>query len=229
MKKLTATAILALALNAPLTSCSTDSRNLDTPTALPKVSIDPQGAKWAPQPAQEFRNATCELTPTITTDQAPSEYALSIPGTTFYTPLETRPELTFPKAPAGIWWEGSAPIGSTGYGPAITAGHVDYGPGELSDQGGELSPWGTLHAIEPCTHLAATDQNGTTYEYVITDKFTVEQDHIATSGILNYQDPSDIALVTCSGKTLEAVGPDHQFNYEHNLVIKATLIPTTTA
>ncbi|MDY3049075.1 MAG: hypothetical protein SOR40_04805 [Rothia sp. (in: high G+C Gram-positive bacteria)] len=38
----------------------------------------------------------------------------------------------------------NSPLGSTGYGPAITAGHIDYAPGALTPEGGELSPWGVL-------------------------------------------------------------------------------------
>lgn len=227
MRHRTVPALILLTLGVPLVACSSHSTNLDTPaSALPKVSIDDQGAKWAPEPEQEFRHAQCDLTAT-TSPQYPSEYTLSIPGTDFYSPLETRYELTFPDAPAGMWWEQSAPIGSTGYGPAITAGHIDYAPGALTPEGGELSPWGTLHAIDECTHIFATDANGETTEYVITDKYTITQEDIATTGIFDPTHPANLILITCSGRTLEDVGAANQFNYQYNLILEATIIPTT--
>ncbi len=230
MKGHNLTSLAVLALCVPLAGCSANSTFLDTsdgltPAPLPRVSVDTSGAQWAPEPEHEFRNVQCDLSPAAS-PAFPSQYGLTIPEA-FTSNLESRADLTFPEAPDGMWWEQSAPIGSSGFGPAITAGHVDYAPGALSPEGGELSPWGNLHTIDECTHVFATDAQGVSSEYVITSKYTVAQDDIASTGILDPAHPSNLILITCSGRTLEEVGAEHQFTYEYNLILEATLIPTT--
>lgn len=216
--------LASLALCVPLASCAGNSASSVTEVSHPRVEVDSSGAQWAPSPQEEFRNAQCNLTPS-SVPSYPETYGLKIPGI-FESPLQNSFDLEFPEAPAGMWWEQSAPIGTTDFGPAITAGHVDYAPGVLSPEGGELSPWGSLHSVTECTRLFATDAEGKTSEYTITSKYTVNQEAIATTGILDPNHPANLVLITCSGRTLQDVGAEHQFKYEYNLVIEATLIST---
>lgn len=217
--------ILAVGILTSLTlsSCSSDSPDSSRPTS--SVSVDAHGAKWAPEPAHEFTNASCETTPS-TNPHFPDRPGLYISEIDASSLLEEQSDLIFPSAPAGIWWSQSAPFGVTGKGATVTAGHVDYAPGSISSEGGELSPfWGNLHRAEvtECTHIFATDFNLNHHEYVITDKYTVKQEELATTTQALTHD--GLTLITCSGKTLEDVGKKNQFNYEKNLSIEAKEIP----
>ncbi|MFJ3032668.1 class F sortase [Rothia terrae] len=211
-----AAAITLLMLS--LSACSTDVAEQSSLNPEPTVSVDPQGAKWAPAPDHEFRNATCDLSP----DQEakfPTQPAISIPSIG-ESPLEQNTELTFPEAPAGMWWSQSPAFGEdTSNAATVTAGHVDYSPGTLSQNGGELSPlWGNLHSANECEHVFVTDFNGEHHEYVITSKYIVKQTELYDQGILSRP---GLEMITCSGKTLKDVGNENQFNYENNLVVEA--------
>lgn len=215
--------ISATMLSLMLSSCTTNSESAPTPSA--SVSVDSHGAKWAPEPAHEFTNASCETTPSKD-PHFPDKPGLYIAEIDAESLLEEQADLTFPAAPAGMWWTKSSPFGQTSRGATITAGHIDFAPGAISAEGGELSPfWGNLHSekVAECTHIFATDFNLNNHEYVITDKYTVKQEELATNTQALTHD--GLTLITCSGKTLEDVGKKNQFNYENNLSIEAKEIP----
>lgn len=189
------------------------------PTA--KVSIDSAGAKWAPGPDREFRNITCKEEP-AQNPEYPHEPGIRIGEINAETPLQESAELIFPEAPSGIWWSQQSQFGAHDKGATITAGHIDYAPGDLSKEGGELSPfWGHLHeeVVDSCTHVFVTDFDGKHHEYVITGKYLVDQDQLAnTTTALTH---NGFSLITCAGKTIDAAGGNNQFNYEKNLVLEA--------
>lgn len=218
----------ALACVAPLllSSCGENSVNEQNQVpSSPTVSVDSTGAKWAPVPAHEFTNAQCDKTPSRT-PRFPDKPGLYIAEIDAESLLEEQTDLTFLDAPAGIWWNKSSPFGQTSHGATVAAGHVDFAPGAISPEGGELSPfWGKLHneKVAECTHIFATDFNLKHHEYVITDKYTVKQEELATTTQALTHD--GLTLITCSGKTLEDVGKKNQFNYENNLSIEAQEIP----
>lgn len=200
-------------------ACSSEVNTEPRPTA--KVSIDSAGAKWAPESAREFHNITCEEKPTKNPEY-PQEPGLRIDEIKAETLLQESAELTFPEAPAGIWWSQQSEFGAHDKGATITAGHIDYSPGNLSSEGGELSPfWGNLHqeVVDSCTRVFVTDFKGEHHEYVITSKYLVDQDELAeTTTALTHK---GLSMITCAGKTIDSVGGDNQFNYEKNLVLEA--------
>lgn len=219
------TAALACVSSLFLSSCGESEVSGENQAATsPIVSVDATGAKWAPEPAHEFTNTQCETAPSKT-PHFPQSPGLYISEINAESPLQKSSELVFPAAPAGIWWSQSAPFASNNQGATVTAGHVDHAPGEISPEGGELSAfWGNLHRaeVDECTHIFVTDFELNHHEYVITDKYTIRQENLANNTqALTHQ---GLTLITCSGKTLEDVGKENQFNYENNLSIEAEKI-----
>lgn len=216
--KITQRFSMLIAVPLILTACSNSPQSSSTATSQPTISTDTDGAKWAPIPEQEFKDASCSPTP-AEHPAFPHEAAINIP-TIGQSPLEQNADLTFPEAPAGIWWSQSPAFGEdTSQGATVTAGHVDYSPGTLSQNGGELSPlWGNLHSVNECEHVFVTDFTGEHHEYVITSKYIVKQTELYDQGILSRP---GLEMITCSGKTLKDVGNENQFNYENNLVVEA--------
>lgn len=178
------------------------------------------GVKYAPRPASEFHNQKCDLSPQGDTDSATGR--VSISGTDITAPLQQTNSLaSLPDAPNVAWYQGSAPIGSSA-GKSVVAGHVDFAPGAKSATGGELSPFGHLHEIDPCQHITATDADGDPHEYAATSMYTVKQEDIESSGIYTTDGDPKLELITCSGKSIDDAGGANQFNYQYNLVVEAT-------
>lgn len=183
---------------------------------------------YAPMPEEEFRNASCDLTPNQqVTEGTPNSWSIPHIGqTSELTVSGDSGVLDIPDAPKGTIYSQDAQLGDT-QGAIFQAGHVDYAPGALSDQGGELSPWGYLHKVKPCTRVYQFDENGTMYEFVITDLYTVGQNDLASQEEM-FRLEGDLALymVTCSGATVDNTGGSENtdrigFNFEYNLVVKA--------
>lgn len=65
----------------------------------------------------------------------------------------------------GAWYSGTAKLFDS-QGAGVYLGHVNYGAGVLSVVGGDKSPYGELHRIEPCMHKYITDGNGDQREFV---------------------------------------------------------------
>lgn len=125
-----------------------------------------------------------------------------------------------PEAPEGILYDGSAPLDASA-GKTVTAGHVDYAPGALTDRGGELSPWGHMHEANACDPVYLTAQDGTLHIFVITDKYTVPQEDLEAAGVFETTGDRALVMVTCSGESVPDAGEDFQFRYDHNLVLEA--------
>jgi hypothetical protein len=189
-----------------------------------KVGLTDQSEKYAPDPAKSYRHAQCSLAPEGQAQPGPDHW--DIPSLGQSAPLESA-QLTssgtvdLPDAPAGIVYGPAAPLDAS-TGTTLLAGHVDHGPGDLSPKGGELSPWGHLHELSPCAHVYATGPGGDTHEFVVTDLYTVDQDKLTEeTDLFDATGTRQLAMVTCSGPTVNDAGGAFQFNYQSNLVVKA--------
>lgn len=195
-----------------------------------------ENVTYAPKPGREFKNEKCDLTArpessgnalahTVNTWFIPS---LSQKASFTTTGTGSEP-ITLPDAPNGVII-GSSPSLSDPKGATVEAGHVDYGPGQISAQGGELSPWGHLHKILPCEHIYQSDDKGTVHEFVTTSLYTVDQSKLPEEDEM-WRNDGDKALfmVTCSGPAVGDDGAEANnrllFNYQYNLVVKA--VPAT--
>lgn len=184
------------------------------------VAMSEDGRKIAPVPLESFRDQQCDKAPGSQKSSGARPSSLEIPSQHISTTITPSADLTLPAAPDGIFYDRSQPLGS-GNGNSVTAGHVDYGPGALSTRGGELSPWGHLHAVSACDDVFATDPQGRTHHYRVTDKFTVPQKELDASGIFSTTGDARLVMVTCSGESVEDAGGPLQFHYDHNLVVMA--------
>ncbi|MDN5606356.1 MAG: class F sortase [Kocuria sp.] len=179
-----------------------------------RIATTDEGKKYAPRPVEEFRNESCPETGqqeqadpgTISWDQGKST-----------APLQTTNDLSLPDAPAAAWYSASALIGSDA-GHTVVAGHVDHTDND------ELSPFGHLHEIQPCSHIAATDEQGRTQQYVVTSKYTQPQQDLESTGIFSTEGDPKLALVTCSGPSVADAGGSFRFHYKYNLIVEATPI-----
>lgn len=184
------------------------------------VAVSDDGRKIAPAPSETFRKHQCDDAPSDHKPEDMDPSSLLIPSERISTTIIPNADLSLPAAPEGILYSKSQPLGAA-HGNTVTAGHVDYGPGGLSDRGGELSPWGSLHAVSPCDDVYATDSQGRAHHYRITDKFTVPQEELDVSGTFSTTGDAHLVMVTCSGESVDEAGGPMQFHYDHNLVIMA--------
>lgn len=186
------------------------------------VGTTENGRKYAPRPAQEFRDQKCDLTPQGEIKSG-TPNQITAPETDLSAPITTTDDMTqLPDAPKTAWFDRSQPLGATS-GHSVIAGHVDYAPGALSQDGGELSPLGkNLHKLQPCSHIYVTGNSGKTEEIVLTSLYRAEQEKIEQTGIYTVTGERRIDLVTCAGESLESVGGDNQFHYRFNLIAEGT-------
>ncbi|WP_085528385.1 class F sortase [Kocuria massiliensis] len=190
-----------------------------------KVGLTDNNEKYAPTPAKSYRNAQCSLAPEHQAQPGPDQW--EIPALGQSAPLQSAQptssgSVALPDAPAGIVYGPAAPLDAS-TGTTLLAGHVDHGPGDLSRKGGELSPWGHLHELNPCAHVYATGPGGDVHEFVVTDLYTVDQDKLTDeTELFEATGKRQLAMVTCSGPTVNDAGGAFQFNYQSNLVVKAT-------
>lgn len=187
-----------------------------------RVGSTDDGKDYAPRPATEFHQATCDLTATGQ-EKKPRADQVMLPALNATADLTTTAAMSqLPEAPRGARYTESAPIGSADDN-TIIAGHVDYAPGAKTADGGELSElFGQLHTLHECDHLYAADESGQVHEYVLTDLYTHPQEDISSTGIYDAGSPAGIDLVTCSGPALEDVGGKNQFRYNDNLMAHFT-------
>lgn len=195
-----------------------------------------ENVTYAPKPGREFKNEKCDftsrplssgnaLTNTVNTWFIPSLNQKA----SFMTTGTGGEPITLPDAPNGVII-GSSPSLRDPKGATVEAGHVDYGPGQISAQGGELSPWGHLHKILPCEHIYQSDDKGKVREFVTTGLYTVEQSKLPEEDEM-WRNDGDKALfmVTCSGPAVGDDGAEADnrllFNYQYNLIVKA--VPAT--
>lgn len=197
--------------------------NRVTKSAHGTVSTAANGTKAAPEPSRTYQNQQCSNTDTARPAEALNKDQWSIPAihqkATFHNDAHgTSPEL--PDAPEGIKYGPSMPVGST-HGATVLAGHVDYAPGALSANGGELSPWGHLHEATACDPLTVTDENGRPHQYRITAMYTSDQNELPESELFRSDGDPALYLITCSGPSTKDAGGQFQFNYAYNLIVKA--------
>lgn len=187
------------------------------------VAVNDAGMKVAPTPKDEFRAQACSTEPSgIYPGLTPRQ--MSIPEREIFTSLESRSDLSLPAAPEGMLYTDSAPLGAA-EGKTVTAGHVDYAPNALSQQGGELSPWGHLHEVESCDSVYVADEDGQIREYAITDKYVVGKNELEDSEVFIETGEHKLVMVTCSGESVADAGQGFQFSYDHNLVVEASEVP----
>lgn len=214
------------------------------PTSSPTAEADPdnhveqntQNEKQAPAPEKTYAGTTCRTEHTKPAKLDPGTW--SVPERNLTAPWHTDTHGTSPQlpdAPEGIRYQPSMPLDAT-RGATVLAGHVDYAPGALTPEGGELSPWGHLHEVKPCQRLDIADETGTTHSYVITGLTSVSQDELTsndstasqwTKKLFRADGPRTLYLVTCSGPSVADAGGTFQFHYANNLIV--TAVPAATS
>lgn len=196
------------------------------------MGVTDTGLLFAPKPAQSFRDATCDYTPTPQAPQEVSSLGTSswvipkvhdnklepITSTVNPSGFDNEP-VRLPAAPDGITYAPGAQL-SDGSGAIVQAGHVNYSDGK------QLSPWGYLHKLSPCERVFEKDATGKTYEFVVTDLYTVPQHELENTNELWRRDGDKaLYLITCSGTSVGDDGTREGntllFDYEYNLVVKA--------
>lgn len=186
---------------------------------------------YAPDPKKEFRDVDCSLS-SEKKEKPMKSMGWSIPAIgesakVSYSGYDNSP-FTIPDAPDGTMYASDAKLEDLN-GAVLQAGHVDYSPGTLSAEGGELSPWGKLHSVKECDHVYSTDEKGKIHEFVITDLYTIPQKEFSSTRELFRKDgPKSLYLITCSGKSVGDDGNSSEnrmnFRYEYNLIVKAKAI-----
>lgn len=187
------------------------------------VSVDSEGKKAAPTPTQTYQNEKCSgpVSSPGVSGLKPNQWSIpSIHQSASFQDDEHGTAPVLPDAPGGVRYGPSMPVGS-GQGATVLAGHVDYGPGVLSVNGGELSPWGHLHDASPCDAMVVTDMKGKAHQYRVTAMYTRDQDQLPKSELFRSTGSPAVYLVTCSGPSTQDAGGKFQFNYKYNLIIKA--------
>lgn len=180
---------------------------------------------FAPAPAHQFRNATCDLS--AKNEEKPHNNEWVIPS------INQRAQwglsgfnnslISIPPAPLGAMYASDALFGDR-EGALLQLGHVNYNENPWA-----VSPWGYLYQLQECAHIYQTDSNGNTYEFVVTDLYTVSHEDFPKSDEYFRKD-GDLALymVTCSGPRVGDAGLSFtstqsgwDLGYEYNLVVKA--------
>lgn len=202
----------------------------------------------APAPQQSFMDVMCQPPAEIgPIPQLPpmSWWAPSISTGASFTPSTTLP--TSATTDDGIIYSHSEEIGST-QGVSLLVGHVDFEPGAISEDGGELTAWGQLHELSECDLVFTADENGTVVASQLTSLYTapqfdatLEQKAAADPGneelqsqlqqqgevqarVFRSAGPYTITLLTCSGPSVADVGGAFQFRYSDNLIVETTPI-----
>lgn len=189
------------------------------------VDEDGKEKVYAPLPEEEFKDQKCDLTPqNAETPEAQNWRAPSINAGSFLTSSGQDGPMVIPNDPnVGTWYAQSAELGDE-TGAVLQAGHVNR-----TDNPWALSTWGELHKMNPCERIYETDADGKTYEYVVTDLYTVPQSELSSRDELFRLDgPHALYMVTCSGPYVGDAAEMHSgqsnwlnLGYSHNLVVKA--------
>ncbi|WP_237223132.1 hypothetical protein [Rothia nasimurium] len=200
----------------------------------------------APAPQQSFMDVTCqppaEIGP-IPQLSPMSWWAPSINAGASFIPSTTLP--TSATTNDGIIYSHSEEIGSS-QGVSLLVGHVDFEPGAISEDGGELTAWGQLHELSECALVFTADENGNVVASQLTSLYTapqldetLEQKAAAAPGngelqsqlqqqrevqarVFRSTGSYTITLLTCSGPSVADVGGDFQFRYSDNLIAETT-------
>lgn len=179
---------------------------------------------FAPAPTNQFRDAKCEAAPK--NQEKPSNQSWSAPsigqkGSWNYSGFNNS-VMTVPAAPQSTMYASNAHL-SDKEGAVLQLGHVNYNENPY-----QLSPFGLLHKLTPCERIYQTDENGNTYEFVVTDMYTVgNKDFPLDSQYFRKDGEKALYMVTCSGPQIGDAGNRidglnwASMGYEYNLVVKA--------
>jgi hypothetical protein len=203
--------VMCVGIVVALSSCGS---GIDAPTTPPPQS--PPGVdRSAPRPSDQ---ATADPEPTdpavAGTMAAATPVRLQIPtigvdSELMELGLQADGTLEVPPGgfPAG-WYTGAPTPGELG--PAIIAGHVDWGgrPGVFFD----------LRDLAPDDEIAITRQDGSTARFRVTSVERFGKDEFPTQAVYGYLDHAGLRLITCGGDF------DRQArSYVDNLVVFAEL------
>lgn len=197
-------------------------------TSEGKMSVwDGSESLYAPDLPEEV-HATCDLIPQ--NEKNPASNTWEIPQLGQKAKVTTSGhngqliELPFNTDGDGTLYADGAKLGAK-EGATLEGGHVNKAP-DLS-----LSPWGYLHKLKGCEHIYQTDDTGKTYEYVITDVWTVPHEKLVDTEVYRTTGNPALYLVTCSGPHVGDSGETPTGGtanlgfYKDNLIVKA--IPMT--
>lgn len=169
---------------------------------LPRSTSPPQSATG---PATTTAATPVRLQiPAIGVDSSLMDLGLQADGT-----LEVPPD----GFPAG-WYTGAPTPGELG--PAIIAGHVDWGgqPGVFFD----------LRELSPGDGIAVIRQDGSTARFRVTHIEQFDKDDFPTHEVYGDLDHAGLRLITCGGAFDQAMR-----SYEDNLVVFAELVDVAPA
>lgn len=187
------------------------------------------GTAYVPPPASEFRDAKCDMEPLReVTKLGANEWRvpdLNVGNKLVVSESNDDGTAVPPDAPLGAIKSDGARV-SDEKGATVAFGHVDYGPGALSTQGGEFSDFGQLRNIRSCDHIYVADEHGKVHEFVTVSLYTEKQEDVKDDEQYFRKDgPKTLYMVTCSGPSVKDAGGEFQFNYRDNLIVKA--LPVT--
>jgi len=120
--------------------------------------------------------------------------------------LEVPPGAT----PAG-WYVGSPAPGQLG--PAVLAGHVDYG--------GAAGVFAQLHLLRPGSELTVTRADGSEAVFRVSRVDRVDKDAFPTDAVYGDLDHAGLRLITCGGRFSRAAR-----SYDDNVIAYAELVRT---
>ena len=112
--------------------------------------------------------------------------------------------------PAG-WYVGSPAPGQLG--PAVLAGHVDYG--------GEAGVFARLHELRPGSELTVTRTDGREAVFRVSRVDRVDKDVFPTDAVYGDLDHAGLRLITCGGRFSRAAR-----SYDDNVIAYAELVRT---
>lgn len=195
-----ATKRTAVPLNAQPSEAPPDATSSPEPLVTTRPESTPPTQPAPTRPATIAAAAPVRLQiPSIGVDSELMDLGLQDDGT-----LEVPPS----GFPAG-WYTGAPTPGEIG--PAIIAGHVDWGgqPGVFFD----------LRDLSPGDGIAITRQDGSTPRFRVTHVEQFDKDAFPTAAVYGDLDHAGLRLITCAG----AFDPTMR-SYEDNLVVFAEFV-----
>jgi hypothetical protein len=189
-----------LAIIAIVAGCSSVAAPAPTPSVSASGSVPPSGAA-----APLARSAPVRVhIPAIGVDSALMQLGLQADGS-----LQVPPS----GFPAG-WYTGAPTPGELG--PAILAGHVDWG--------GQPGVFYHLRDLQPGAEVTVTRQDGSATVFRVTQVKQYPKDEFPTDAVYGDLDHPGLRLITCGGSFDRETR-----NYDDNIIAFADLIATHPA
>jgi hypothetical protein len=192
--------VALLAVIGVAAGCSDDTVTVPTPSVSAPGSVAPSGAA---APMAKSTPVRVQI-PAISVDSALMQLGLRADGS-----------LQVPPAgfPAG-WYSGAPTPGEMG--PAILAGHVDWG--------GHPGVFYHLRDLQPDAEVTVTRQDGSAAVFRVRQVQEYPKDKFPTDVVYGDLDHAGLRLITCGGSF------DRQArSYEDNIVVFADLVATHPA